>query len=202
MIVSFPGWRLKQQLCVTKLRLGHLHTPWSSLMNAQRGTSNTLIIIVIVILLAVVAAVTIFLWRNHRISSRVDTALKAADAAKVAVMEAAAVHDGLTHVKTTELGYNPAASTTPYVAHVEIIDGGRIILTTKNTGANPDIQLLLTPDQGVENADGSIVWDCSVLAGDANLAPYNCRKTVPAKTPSQTPAAPQTSATVSSVHSS
>jgi type IV pilus assembly protein PilA len=167
-------------------------------MNAQRGTSNTLIIIVIVILVAI-AAVTIPLWRNHRISGRIDAALKAVDAAKVAVMEAAAVHDGLTHIKAAELGYNPAASTNPYVARIEIIDGGRITLTTKDTGAKPDIQLLLTP---VGNTNASIVWDCSVIAGDANLVPHNCRKAVPAEAPAATPSSTPTSAAVSPAHSS
>ncbi len=169
-------------------------------LNDQRRTSKITIVVVIVVLV-VIAAIAFPLWRSHGIASRVDTALKATDAAKVAVMESATVQGGLTHIKASELGYNPAAASNPYVAHIDIADGGRISLTTKNTGASPDIKLLLTPNQPDGNAGAPISWNCSILAGDADSVPANCRKTsAAANNLSQLPAA-STSAPVPSTSS-
>jgi type IV pilus assembly protein PilA len=169
-------------------------------MKMQQGRSNTTIIVVIVILIVIIAIAYPW-WRNHQTAGRVETALKAADAAKVAVMESATVHGGPMHIKASELGYNAGASENPYVSHIEIADGGRITVTTKNTGADPDIQLLLTPVQGNGNDHAAISWVCSVVAGNANAAPVDCRNddmaTAPAATaPASTaPAAPATTAT-------
>jgi type IV pilus assembly protein PilA len=148
-------------------------------MNEQRRTSKVTIIVSILILLVIVAIV-VPLWRHHEISGRVDTALKATDAAKVAVMEAATVHGGLSNVKAGELGYSPSASSTPYVSRIDIADGGLITLATKGTGATPDVQLLLTPKQADGNASAPINWDCNILVGDADSVPVNCRKTAAA----------------------
>jgi type IV pilus assembly protein PilA len=166
----------------------------------QRGRSNTTVVVVIVILIVIIAIAYPW-WRNHQTAGRVDTALKAADAAKVAVMEAATVHGGPMHIKASELGYNAGASENPYVSHIEIADGGRITVTTKNTGASPDIQLLLTPVQGNGNDHAAISWICSVVSGNADAAPADCRNgdaaIAPATTPaSTTPVAPAATATV------
>jgi type IV pilus assembly protein PilA len=142
------------------------------IMHAQRGKTNITAIAVIV-LIVVIVLIALPVWRNHRISGHVSDALGATDAAKVAVTEAATVHGGLARVKASELGYNTAASISPYAAHVEVADGGRITLVTKGTGATPDIQLLLTPEQSPTSA---ITWICTILVGDADAVPDNCRK--------------------------
>ncbi|HEY0197187.1 MAG TPA: pilin [Rhodanobacter sp.] len=183
-------------------------------MNMQRGRSNTTIVVVIVILIVIIAVAYPW-WRNHQTAGRVDSALKAADAAKVAVMEAATVHGGPLHIKASELGYNASASENPYVSHIEIADGGRITVTTKDTGAAPDIQLLLTPVQGNGNDHAAISWVCSVVSGNVDATPADCRNAdaamapaamAPASTTPVTPAAAATAptppATVSPSHSS
>jgi type IV pilus assembly protein PilA len=174
-------------------------------MKMQRGRSNTAIIIVILVLIAIVA-IAYPSWRNRQTAGRVETALKAADAAKVAVMEAATVHGGPTHIKASELGYNPGASDNPYVSHIEIADGGLITVATKNTGTTPDIQLLLTPEQGNGSDHAAISWSCSVAVGNVDAAPADCRNTgsaiAPASTMPTTPTAPATSATPPSTSAS
>src|SRR5690348_4130806 len=137
-------------------RLDFNPKPKEPIMRAQQGKTNITAIVVIVLIVAIVL-IALPLWRNHRIAGHVSEALGATDAAKVAVTEAATVHGGLEHVKASELGYNTAASVSPYAARVSVADGGRITLVTKGTGATPDIQLLLTPEQGPTSA---ITWIC------------------------------------------
>jgi type IV pilus assembly protein PilA len=165
-------------------------------MNTPRRTSNTVIFVVIAIVL-VIAAIGVFFWRSHQVVNRVDKALTGADAAKVTVMEAATVHGGLVNIKSDDLGYNPAASSNPYLANIAIADGGRITVTTKDTGAQPELTLLLTPRQENKNGNAPIRWDCSVVVGDPDEAPLNCRQgdATPAPTSSLSPA---TAATISS----
>jgi type IV pilus assembly protein PilA len=170
-------------------------------MKMQRGRSNTAVVVVIVILIVIIAIAYPW-WRNHQTAGRVDTALKAADAAKVAVMEAATVHGGPMHIKASELGYNAGASENPYVSHIDVADGGRITVTTKNTGASPDIQLLLTPVQGNGSDKAAINWVCSVVSGNPDAAPADCRSADAAMSPAATspastrPVVPATTATV------
>jgi type IV pilus assembly protein PilA len=168
-------------------------------MNLQRGRSNVTIIAVIVILVVIVAA-AIPWWRSHQTVSHVQTALKAADGAKVAVMEAAAVQGGASHIKASELGYSHAVADNPYVAHIEIADGGRITISTKGTGAEPDLQLVLTPVQNNGDDQSAINWTCSVSVGNADAAPENCRSEARPAIPASV--APAATATVSPAHSS
>jgi len=168
----------------TDVRSGSTFNPQATepIMHAQQGKTNITAIVVIVLIVAIVL-IALPLWRNHRIAGHVSEALGATDAAKVAVTEAATVHGGLEHVKASELGYNTAASVSPYAARVSVADGGRITLVTKGTGATPDIQLLLTPEQGPTSA---IIWICSILVGEADSVPANCRKMAATKVPVST----------------
>jgi type IV pilus assembly protein PilA len=164
-------------------------------MKLQRGRSYITILVVIAILV-VVGVVAFPWWHNRQIAGNVETALKAADAAKVAVTEAVTVKGGLDRVKASELGYNPDASSSPYIAHIAVADGGRITIVTRDTGAQPDIQLLLTPEHGADNNHAAIQWDCSVSAGDTDQTPPECRNAV------QAGQAPATPTTVAPSHSS
>jgi type IV pilus assembly protein PilA len=103
-------------------------------------------------------------------------------------MEAATVHGGLVHIKSDELGYNPASSANPYLANIAIVDGGSITVTTKDTGAQPDLKLLLTPRQDDKNGNAPIRWDCSVVIGDPDEAPLYCRHAPAAPATSSSPA--------------
>jgi type IV pilus assembly protein PilA len=171
-------------------------------MNAQRNKSGTTILIVIAILV-VIAVIAVSLWRNHGMTERVDAALKGADAAKVAVMEAATVHGGLSGVKAGELGFNPAATTNPYVAKIAVADGGLITIVTRDTGITPDPQLLLTPTAANGGDQASIHWDCSVLVGKADSMPESCRHVAePVSEASPAATAPAAPASVAAAHSS
>jgi type IV pilus assembly protein PilA len=166
-------------------------------MNAQNKSNTTIVVAVLVLAVVAVIAIAFPMWRNHRIADRVDTALKGTDAAKVAVMEAATVGGGLAQIKAGALGYNASASNNPYVARVEIADGGRITLTTRDTGATPDIRLQLTPTLENGDAHAPIRWNCSVLEGSVDALPDACHDA--AATPVSAPAA---SASVSASRSS
>ena len=171
-------------------------------MSTQRGISTITVIIVIAILV-LVAAIAVPAWRQHESAARVDTALKAADAAKLVVMESATVHGGLANVKTSELGYHSAAITSPYVAHIDIADGGRITLTTKDTGATPDPVLVLVPAQGSAAGNAGILnWSCSVAAGDMDMVPGNCRTENAASAPVAPPSGGKSAASVPAARSS
>lgn len=170
-------------------------------MNTPRRTSRTTIIVVIAILL-VIAVIAVPLWRSHQVASHVEKALGEADSAKVAVMEAATIHGGLAHIKSDELGYNPAASANLYLANIAIADGGRITVTTRDTGAKPELQLLLTPSQPDGDVNAPISWSCSVVVGDPDSAPRTCRARTASLAPGSSAApagsAPAPAATASS----
>jgi type IV pilus assembly protein PilA len=127
-------------------------------------------------LVIAIAAITIPAWHDHQRQAHVAEALQVADAAKLVVMEAATVHGGLANIKASELGYARAAASNRYVASIEIADGGRITLTTTNTGAEPDPMLVLVPSNGgTGGIDTPIVWTCVLAAGESSAVPAACR---------------------------
>lgn len=163
-------------------------------MNAQRNTPTVTIIATIGILV-VAAAVAYPAWRNHQAQTHVATALQAADAAKVVVMEAATVGGNLANLKASALAYTPAATTNPYVASVAIADGGLITLTTKGTGATPDPILLLVPSvDSTGNPTAAITWACMLAIGSSSTVPPNCRTQRAAQTPVAPPIGSATAA--------
>ncbi len=154
-------------------------------MRSIKGMS-LITIMVIVAILAVIAAFAIAAWRNQVTRDHVADALKAADAAKLVVMEAATTRGGLASLKGSDLGYNPAAVANEYVGKLEISDGGRITLTTRNTGVSPDPVLVLIPSQnGTDGSKPPIGWDCTMTVGPQAATPTSC-----SETGSMTPASP------------
>lgn len=129
------------------------------------------------LVIAIVAATIIVapVWQRHLIRGRVADAITSTDAAKLVVIEAAVVHHGLTGVKAAELGYNPATAVNPHVASIKISDGGHIILTTRNTGAEPNLIVVLTPKEAKgKSGAASISWRCSVASGETSYLPASC----------------------------
>lgn len=146
--------------------------------------SKTLITILVLLVVVVVIAGAAIGYRNNRSSQHVTTAIRAADAAKLVVMEAATVHGGLDKVVSSELAYNPRSVVNPYVASVVIADGGHITLTTRDTGSTPDPVLLLTPRETVStNTPAPIAWSCSVIRGSVSAASTGCNSSTPASVP-------------------
>lgn len=166
------------------------------------ATRSRISTVVTIVVLAGAAVIATYLWHNHIVTDRLRRALESTAAAKVVVMEAATVHGGLTGLTASELSYNAAASISPYVARIKIIDGGRISVLTKNTGATPDIQFILVPSDVNGTDEGAITWTCLVATGRADLMPAGCRRGPPADRPNESPSAPATGRSVIRQHAS
>lgn len=144
---------------------------------ATRNDHPLVSILIGLAVIAVLAAIGIPALHNNSVSNHVEDALKATDAAKLVVMEAATTNGGLARIKASDLKYNPAAAANAFVARVEIADGGNITLTTKDTGGNPDPILLLVPSDDSKNKETTpIHWSCRVIAGDLHAIPDQCNQ--------------------------
>jgi type IV pilus assembly protein PilA len=152
----------------------------------QRPKSRSLLVgLALLAVAAVVATVAIPAWRSHQISSRLDQALQAGDAAKLVVMEAATMRGGLNHLKPGDLTFNAQSSLNTYVSRVDISESGRITIATRDTGAAPDPVFLLTPlDSSATGGNGALTWSCDLLSGDTSWMPSRCTR------PAMPPAAP------------
>ena len=139
------------------------------------------------LMLLAIAVIAIPLWRNHRISERVDQALQAGEAAKLVVMEAVTTHGGLNQLKPGDLAFNAQSSLNAYTSKIDISESGRITITTQNTGATPDPVFLLTPMDGSgSGANTPLIWSCDLLAGNPRWTPLRCSRPgtpTPAPTP-------------------
>jgi type IV pilus assembly protein PilA len=148
----------------------------SNPMQTSRGISLVTILVVLAIL-AVVAAFAIPAWHDRVARDHIEEAMKATDAPKLVVMEAATTKGGLAHVTRSDLAYN-AGPPGEYVDKLELADGGRITLTTRNTGIKPDPVLVLLPvEPATDNANRTISWTCTMVVGNQSAAPGACAGT-------------------------
>lgn len=116
-------------------------------------------------------------WSTYCTERHIADALSHADAAKLVVMEQAAIRGGVAEVDGGDMRYNASVSDSPYVSRVVVADGGIITLTTRDTGARPDPVIVLVP---IEDKDrGVIRWNCEVFDGDRSLAPPDCQNVWP-----------------------
>jgi type IV pilus assembly protein PilA len=152
-------------------------------MSAPKGIS-LIPLFVLLAIVAVIAAFAIPAWRSHRITAHLDEAVKAGEAAKLVVLEAAAMRGGLAQLKSGDLDYNAQSTASAYTAHVDISESGRVTIVTKGTGATPDPAFLLTPlEEGTRPGNTSLIWSCDVIAGSTQWIPPSCTKltSLPAK---------------------
>lgn len=112
-------------------------------------------------------------WSTYCTERRIADALSHADAAKLVVMEQAAIRGGMAEVDGGDVLYNTAAFESPYLARVAVADGGIITLTTRDTGAHPDPVFVLVPVE--DKHRGGVRWSCEVFDGDRSLAPPDCQ---------------------------
>nr|WP_199046045.1 pilin [Dyella sp. ASV24] len=153
-----------------------------------------MISLAVLAVLAVIAAIAIPAARNHRISERLDEALKAGEAAKLVVMEAITVRGGLNRLQPSDLAFNAASSLNAYTAKIDISESGRITITTKDTGAAPDPVFLLTPlDNSAAGGSAPLTWSCDIIAGNSQWMPAACTRPI-AQAPTPAIPAPATSA--------
>ncbi len=137
------------------------------------GKGNKLLGVVIAIaIIVIVLAIVIPAWHSRQVHTRLNTALDATSAAKLVVEEAATIKG----VPPAELGEDFHKGTTriasPYVGEVQYLEGGRIEVHTRDTGAKPDPVLLLTPTQASDGS--SILWQCSIEEGATSPSPDGC----------------------------
>jgi type IV pilus assembly protein PilA len=142
-------------------------------MRAARGVSIVSILVVVAIL-AVIAAFAFPAWRTSRTTDHLDQALKAGDAAKLVVMEAATTRGGLSHLQTGDLNYNAAPSPNPYVSKIDVSQTGRITITTQSSGSSPDPTFLLTPIENAGGPNSPVSWNCDIIAGNDQIKPASC----------------------------
>ena len=143
-------------------------------MGSARKQSPAIAALVALSIVVVIAVLAVPAWRTHITRAHVTAALKAADGAKLVVMEAATTRGGLDHLDAADLAYN-GNTTDPYVAGVTINAVGHITVTTRNTGASHDPVLELVPGEAASaQGPAPIMWTCLVVGGDADAAPEDC----------------------------
>lgn len=159
-------------------------------MQLNRGISLITILVVLAIL-AVVAAFAIPAWHDRVARDHIEEAMKAVDAPKLVVMEAATTHGGLAHVSKSDLAYN-AGAPNDYVSKLELGEGGKITLTTRNTGLQPDPVLVFLPEETGKDATRPINWSCTMVVGTQSAAPRECAgaRLSPTSAPASTVLAP------------
>lgn len=162
------------------------------------GKSNkSLGILIIVAIIVVIAAIVIPLHRSKNTHEHLLGALDAASGAKLAVAEAAVVKGvAPSELDAADIQWNPATASNPYVAKINVGDGGRITVVTRDTGTKPDPTLVLTPTPAAKS--GAIEWHCTVTEGNPAILPDRC----PAETASATGASAAMAASVATAASS
>lgn len=140
-------------------------------------SNAALTVAIIAAMLVVAAAFAIPAWQNHTTRKHVARAMEATDAAKLVVLEAATMRGGLSKVTLADLAHNTQRNN-PYVANLAMDDGGRITLTTRDTGADPDPVLVLIPsEKGDGSAPDAITWSCTMIVGPEPVIPKTCDST-------------------------
>lgn len=149
-----------------------------------------LTIIVVIAIIVIILAIVIPMYRSGQVHKHLNTALDGASSAKLVVEEAATVRGGdLSLLKADELHWNKQATSNPYVADIHVLDGGRVRVTTRNTGSRPDPVFMLTPTQ--EHDSATIDWQCSVVQGSTSALPDDCPAAATAdKTPAENASVP------------
>lgn len=142
--------------------------------NIKKMQGFTLIELMIVIaIIAILAAIALPAYQDYTIRSKVSEVNIAMSAAKLAVTETAQSQGTLVTNVTDEdaAGYSSPTSAT-YIDNIDITNGV-ITGTSKNTGADTDPVLQLSPVQATKN--DMITWVCKLNAGLAKHAPASCR---------------------------
>lgn len=138
----------------------------------RRNQAFTLIELMIVIaILAILVAIAIPVYSSYHVRARISEGIYALAPAKTAVID--------TFHSTGEVP-DHAATGFPQTVQTEYIDSiaiagdgsGAITVTTRDTGADPDVVLTFTPAL----AEGEpTTWVCELDQGDPIMVPATCR---------------------------
>lgn len=135
----------------------------------------TLIELMIVIaILGILVAIALPAYQDYTVRARVSEAVAQTAPAKLAVAETAS-SQGIyaSQVSTAAAaGFTFPANGTDYVQSISI-QNGRIITTTKDTGADTAPILTFAPSQ--DSATAPVNWECTTNAGTERFVPAECR---------------------------
>ncbi len=147
-------------------------------MKMQKGFTLIELMIVIAIL-GILVAIALPAYQDYTVRARVSEAVAQAAPAKLAVAETASSRaDGLAGVTSANSGFVFAANSTRYIASIVVNNGGGIVVTPRDTGANPNPVMTWTPSQ-VATTD-PVLWACTTAPATANkYVPAECRNAVP-----------------------
>jgi type IV pilus assembly protein PilA len=142
----------------------------------NRARGFTLIELMIVIaIIAIILTLALPVYTNYTIRAKVGEALSVGAAAKTATSSSCVEDPTMTGLNNTRVGYLFQPS--PFINDI-VVQGDcsapEIVLTTRNTGASPDIIVTLVGDFLPES--GSVKWRCST-SNSFIYVPENCRNT-------------------------
>ena len=138
----------------------------------KRNSGFTLIELMIVIaILAILMAIAVPAYQNYSIRAKVSEGIYGMAWAKTAVAEIWASSGAVPDHAST--GFSQTVQT-KYIDSIAIAgDGsGAITVTTRDTGADPDVVVTLRPSLV---AGQPIDWDCTLDQGEPILVPPECR---------------------------
>ena len=139
----------------------------------HRQAGFTLIELMIVIaILSVLISIAIPAYQNYTIRTKVSEGINGANWLKFAVVETFQSTGSVADQAAT--GADILNTQTQYVDSIQVAgDGsGTITITTRNTGAQPDVILSLTPTLV---AGETIQWTCATVQGQPQHVPSECR---------------------------
>ncbi len=135
----------------------------------QKGLT-LLELMITVAVIGILAVIAVPAYRDYVIRARVSEALMMASAQKIAVVESYA-SNGLANVTADSTESQVVENPSLYVAGIEVEDGGRIIMRTRNTGAVINPVLALAPNE----VGDALSWNCELLEGLPTHVPARCR---------------------------
>ena len=134
----------------------------------------TLIELMIVIaILGILIAIALPAYQDYTVRSRVSEGVAQTAPAKLAVAETASSLGKLSDVTAANSGFTFTGNSTDYVASIVIQDGGKIVTTTRSTGADTEPVMTFSPSQAT--ASSPINWACSTPADARKYVPAECR---------------------------
>lgn len=130
-------------------------------------------LMIVVAIIGVLAAIALPAYQDYTIRTKVSEGLVLSFAAKTAIQNTAYSLQGLSNVTAGNAGFN-FQNPTEYVEDISISNATQVItIVTKNTGADINPVITLTPSQ--INSESPITWVCAKTLGENKHVPAKCR---------------------------